>query len=96
MQEESHTFIEFLAWITGAGFVMAYARWLSSKEPHQFRVILGEAIINAFAGSTALIVFAIKPNISDLALYGIAFSLLLIGPVTLKILIMRFVKSKLD
>ena len=95
MKEVSHSFFQFVGLMFVAGLVMSYARWMISGDPHRLRIIVGWSIINAFCGSTSLVILIIKPDMPDYGLYGIAFGILLIGPITFTVLFTKLIENKI-
>lgn len=93
MQEETKTLIETLAWITGFAMVMEYGKYLVSNEPIKIRILIGQAIINALFGSTALVYLAFNPAADGKVVYGIALAIIVIGPVAFKILLMKIINK---
>lgn len=94
MEEIKHSLSGFLLNIMGFGFLMSYAKWLLSNKPHEFRIIVGDGIINAFCGASSLSMVIVKPDIPDYGLYGIAFIILLFGPAAFKLAIMKIFNKK--
>lgn len=96
MQEESRNLVEFLSWITGFAILMEYGKYLVSNKPIKFRLLAGQAIINALFGSTALAYLAINPHADDKAVYGIALAIIVIGPMAFKLLLMRIIEKRIE